>query len=180
MPLVIRGKKKTKNSPAGGTRRYADKKSQFWDRYELTSVKKRGNDYFINKTKIDICVYCKNTKGKCKKTGRKAFAFAYYGIKEKSASWLFETYRTRFGIESSYRQSHQCRIRTSTKSALLRLFYFALSMFLRNLWISFEREVILGGTVDKQKTSRYYGFDDFRNEIQKKDAKFSPILRNNK
>jgi hypothetical protein len=125
MPLVIRGKKKTKSSPAGGTRRYADSNSQFWDRYELTSVKKIDNDYFIKKTKVDICVYCKNTKSQCKQDAT-PLCMVTYGIKDKSASWFFETYRTRFGIESSYRQSHQCRIRTSTKSALLRLFYFIL------------------------------------------------------
>ncbi|MCL2744719.1 MAG: hypothetical protein FWE67_12795 [Planctomycetaceae bacterium] len=43
----------------------------------------------------------------------------------------------------------QCRIRTSTRNPLLRLFYFALNMLLRNLWIDFEREVVMSGKVKK-------------------------------
>jgi len=177
MPLVIRGKKKMKNRLAGGTRRYADCKCQLWERYELRTNKKVDGDYLVKTTNINICVYCKNMKGKNKKKCRQAFAFVYAGVGQHRARWLYETYRKRFGIESSYRQSHGCRIRTSTRSALLRLFYFALSMFLRNLWISLEREVFLVGG-RKQKTSGYFGFADFRNIFQKMLAETMPIPKN--
>jgi len=178
MPLVIRGKQKTKNTPAGGTRRYADCKRQLWDRYELRAIKKVDGDYLVKKTTINICVYCKNMKGKNKKQCRQTCAFVYDGVGEHSARWFYETYRLRFGIESSYRQSHGCRIRTSTRSALLRLLYFALSMFLRNLWISFEREVIFARRNVKQQTSDYFGFADFRDALQKWLAETVPIPKN--
>ena len=176
MPMVIRGRKKTKKQPAGGTRKYADWKTSGWDIYELKSVKKVDAQYVIKKTKVDVCVYCKNLNGKGKRNRRQAFVFVYYRVSKGSAKWFFEMYRKRFGIESSYRQSHQCRIRTSTRNPLLRLFYFALSMLLRNLWIDFEREVIMRGKVKKQKTSEYYGLDNFRNDLVKLFAESVPIL----
>jgi len=62
------------------------------------------------------------------------------------------------------------------RNPLLRLFYFALSMLLRNLWIDFEREVVMSGKVKKQKTSEYYGFDNFRNDLVKLFDEAIPIL----
>ena len=62
-----------------------------------------------------VGVYCKNLKGVRGKHGRKPFTFAYYGVDVYRARWMFETYRKRFGIETSYRQMHECRIRTSTR-----------------------------------------------------------------
>lgn len=45
-----------------------------------------------------------------------------------------ETYRRRFGIESSYRQINQARLRTSSRSPELRLLAVAIALLLRNLW----------------------------------------------
>jgi len=48
-------------------------------------------------------------------------------------------------------------------------------MLLRNLWIDFEREVVMSGKVKKQKTSEYYGFDNFLNDLVKLFAESIPI-----
>ncbi|MHC4139905.1 MAG: hypothetical protein ACYSR1_08660, partial [Planctomycetota bacterium] len=48
---------------------------------------------------------------------------------------IYSTYRGRFGIESSYRQSRQARIFTTSRKAWFRLLIFGLAMILRNLWI---------------------------------------------
>ena len=45
------------------------------------------------------------------------------------------TYRKRFGIETSYRQMNQCRIRTTTTKFNVRFFYVAIGLLLRNLWV---------------------------------------------
>lgn len=47
---------------------------------------------------------------------------------------MVETYRRRFGIESSYRQINQARLRTSSRSPELRLLAVAIALLLRNLW----------------------------------------------
>ncbi len=55
------------------------------------------------------------------------------------ANWslkrIYSTYRVRFGIESSYRQSRQARIFTTSRKPWFRFLIFGLSMMLRNLWI---------------------------------------------
>jgi hypothetical protein len=48
---------------------------------------------------------------------------------------LRERYRKRFGIESSYRQLGQARARTSSRDPRLRLFFVAVSLVLRNVWV---------------------------------------------
>ncbi len=41
----------------------------------------------------------------------------------------------RFGIESSYRQMHEARIRTTTRRPVVRLLYVGIALVLRNLWV---------------------------------------------
>jgi putative transposase len=50
-------------------------------------------------------------------------------------SSVAHTYSRRFGVESSYRQLHQGRARTCSRSVLLRLLFIGLSLLLRNLWV---------------------------------------------
>jgi len=45
-----------------------------------------------------------------------------------------ERYRQRFGIESSYRQARQVRIRTNTRNPALRFVYLGLALILVNIW----------------------------------------------
>lgn len=45
-----------------------------------------------------------------------------------------DQYRRRFGIESSYRQLRQVRIRTNTRNPALRFIYMALALLLTNIW----------------------------------------------
>jgi len=113
------------------------------------------------KTWFYICVCCKNQNGKRGKRGRKSFAFAYYNVSSGWAKWFFETYRKRFGIETSYRQSNECRIRTSTRKPQLRFLYFALSMIMRNCWIWFERSYVMrGDRWSRQERESYFSFKD--------------------
>jgi putative transposase len=57
-------------------------------------------------------------------------------------AWVRQTYRQRFGIESSYRQRNQARIRTSSRSPLLRLLFVGLALVLRNVWVWLHGEVL--------------------------------------
>ena len=55
------------------------------------------------------------------------------------ANWslkrIYSTYRGRFGIESSYRQSRQAHLFTTSRKTWYRFLIFGLSMILRNLWL---------------------------------------------
>ena len=46
-----------------------------------------------------------------------------------------EMYRTRFGIETSYRQMHEARIKTCTRDPRLRLLFIGIALVLRNVWV---------------------------------------------
>lgn len=61
--------------------------------------------------------------------------YAINRVPNWSLKRIYSTYRGRFGIESSYRQSRQGRIFTSSRKPWYRLLIFGLSMMLRNLWL---------------------------------------------
>jgi hypothetical protein len=61
--------------------------------------------------------------------------YAINQVSHWSLNRLYSSYRDRFGIESSYRQSRQARIFTTSRKPWYRLLIFGLSMMLRNLWL---------------------------------------------
>ena len=66
------------------------------------------------------------------------------GISSTSTRWVAETYRQRFGIETSYRQMNEARIKTCSRSPALRFLFVALALLLRNVWVWFHWEVLSG------------------------------------
>ena len=56
--------------------------------------------------------------------------------------WVREEYRKRFGIETSYRQMNQGRIRTCTRNPVLRLLFVGIALLLRNVWVWFHLNVL--------------------------------------
>ena len=108
--------------------------------------------------RVAICVACRNYRGKWKRHGRPRLIYACWGVAGRSCDWVRETYRSRFGIESSYRQMNQARGRTSTRRPELRLLYAGLSLVLRNEWVWLHREVLStprrGGRVIRQERLR--------------------------
>ena len=88
-------------------------------------------------------VKCRNRRGERGKHGREALVYAYGGgLVPGSYQWVQDTYRRRFGIEASYRQLEQARIRTSTRDPLLRLLYVGVALILRNVWAWLHWEVL--------------------------------------
>jgi putative transposase len=92
---------------------------------------------------VAVCVKCRNRRGERGKRGREALVYAYGGgLRPGSYRWVKETYRTRFAIETTYRQLGQARIRTSTRDPLLRLLYVAVALILRNVWVWLHWQVL--------------------------------------
>ena len=135
MPVVCRGRKVEHPKGPSGTRVFLTWKKSGWGSYTLTDAKKR-------KATVSICVKCRNYRGQWKRHGRQKLVYAYWGMKPTSYQWVHETYRTRFGIESSYRQMHQARIRTCTRDPLLRLLFVGVALILRNVWVWLHWEVL--------------------------------------
>ena len=68
--------------------------------------------------------------------------YATWGVTQRSLHWIRATYRSRFGIESSYRQVHQARIRTTSRKPALRLLFVGVALVLRNVWVWLHAEVL--------------------------------------
>jgi hypothetical protein len=128
MPVVCRGRKPEHPKGPSGTRVFLAWKRSAWGTYTLTNAAQR-------KATVGIGVQCRNYRGHWRRHGRHRLVYAYWGLEPASVTWVRETYRLRFGIESSYRQLHQARIRTTTRDPLLRLLFVGLALILRNVWV---------------------------------------------
>ena len=128
MPAPARGRKADHPQGPSGTRVFHLWKRGGWSRYTLTG--KGGR-----KATASICVKCRNRRGERKKRGRQALVYAFWGLSPSSGQWVYETYRLRFGIEATYRQLREARVRTCTRDPSLRLLYVGIALILRNVWV---------------------------------------------
>jgi hypothetical protein len=125
MPVMFRGRNPAPGKAATGWRTFLRKKAG-WHPHTLMA-----DDQPIH---INVCVGYKSYRHH--RTGRrqnKKLVFAAAGTRQTPRRTC-EAYRRRFGIETSYRQLGQARIRTSTQDPLMRLFFVGLALVLRNLW----------------------------------------------
>ncbi len=134
MPVKLTGRKPGHPKGASGTRVFTLVKRSGWFEHTVTSGARTA--------RVAICVACRNYRGKWKRHGRQRLIYAGWGVAGRSCDWVRETYRSRFGIESSYRQMNQARGRTSTRRPELRLLYAGLSLVLRNEWVWLHWEVL--------------------------------------
>jgi|DewCreStandDraft_4_1066084.scaffolds.fasta_scaffold67011_2 putative transposase len=135
MPAIARGRRPSQDRPATGIRAFQRWKKGGWGKHTLQDGKQR-------KATVRICVYCGNYRGQWKRHGRFAWVYAFWGFQPGSVRWVADTYRLRFGIETSYRQMNEARIRTCSRSPLLRFLFVALALLLRNVWVWLHWEVL--------------------------------------
>jgi hypothetical protein len=128
MPVVCHGRSPKQSGGPTGSYVFRTWKTSGWSRYTLTNAKKQT-------ATVSICVRCRNYRGERKRHGRQALIYAFWGYQPRSPEAVFTIYRLRFGIESSYRQMHVARIRTSTRRPVVRLLYVGIALVLRNLWV---------------------------------------------
>ena len=128
MPAPAKGRKADHPQGPSGTRVFHLWKRGGWSRYTLTG--KGGR-----KATASVCVKCRNRRGERKKRGRQALVYAFWGLSPPSGQWVYETYRLRFGIEATYRQLREARVRTCTRDPSLRLLYVGIALILRNVWV---------------------------------------------
>jgi predicted small integral membrane protein len=135
MPAGKRGKQPTTPGGPTGTYALAAEKQGQWTSYTLKSAQEGPVDF-------DLAVVCHNTRGQRGRHQREALLYATWGVKQRPLRWMRATYRGRFGIESSYRQVHQARIRTSSRNPVVRLLFVSVALLLRNVWVWLQAEVI--------------------------------------
>jgi hypothetical protein len=129
MPVPRRGRKVDHPKGPSGTQIFASWNKSGWGQYTMTNARRQ-------KATFAVCVKCRNRRGERGQRGREALVYAYGGgLQPSSYRWVQDTYRSRFAIETSYRQLHQARIRTCTRDPLLRLLYMGIALVLRNVWV---------------------------------------------
>ena len=135
MPAVKRGQKPTTPGGPTGTYALAAAKQGRW----TTSTLKRAHDGHVA---FALAVVCHNPRGQRGRHQREALVYATWGVTHRPWQWIRATYRGRCGIESSYRQVHPARIRTSSRNPVLRLLFVGVALILRNVWVWVHAEVI--------------------------------------
>ncbi len=134
MPAIKRGKAPTQRGGPTGTYVMAEWNCSAWTSYTMSSTKDGQVDF-------DLAVVCHNLKGRWGKHKREAWLYAAWGLKRRPLVWIREVYRTRFGIEASYRQVHQAKIKTSSRNPISRLLFVGVALILRNVWVWLHAEV---------------------------------------
>jgi hypothetical protein len=135
MPVVGQGRPADHPLGPSGSNVFKPCQKSGWSEYTLTDATKRQATVWIG-------VKCRNRRGERGKHGREAGISADWGIRPKQFDWVKETYRRRFGIETSSRQRNQCRIRTTTARFEVRFLYVALGSLLRDLWVWLHHAVL--------------------------------------
>lgn len=128
MPVILRGRKPSHPKGPSGTRVFATCKRSGWSRYTLTGAEHRP-------ATVGIGVHCRNGCGRRRRHGRQTLVYAFWGMQPKTTQWLFELYRSRFGIETSYRQLGEACVKTTTRRPTLRLLFVGIALLLRNVWV---------------------------------------------
>lgn len=139
LPIVVRGRKpkrrqtKSRRSTRSRRTQRAVKLRDFQQRpagrYSFTWTVKQTSVSF------DVVVAYKSYRHhRTHQRRNKKLLYAAWRVRGEPVE-VRELYRRRFGIESSYRQLGQARIRTCTRDPVLRLFFVLVALVLRNVWV---------------------------------------------
>lgn len=121
IPAIIRGKE-------GGTRALLKGNKSYTTTYTMRSPK-------YGKATFRIGLVRKYSKGSYGRNGVEWFAYVLLGNVRAPLHHIYQEYRLRFGIESTYRLMNKVRIRTSSRNPGLRLLFVGIALCLVNIWV---------------------------------------------
>lgn len=120
MPIIIRGKH-------GGTRQLLQGGTSYKTSYTMTSQQ-------YGSVTFEVWVVCVFHNGRHGKHGRTYCAYAVHQVSLRLRA-VYQDYRLRFGIESTYRLKNTCRITTTMKNPVVRLLFIGIAFLLIDVWI---------------------------------------------
>lgn len=139
MPVMFRGRKPKKRRPRAGLH-WIKRQAAGWYSHTLKNGKRRAE--------IRVCVAYRTHKNrKDRKRVQQKLLFGGWRV-QGSPTEIRDRYRTRFAIESSYRQLRQAKIYTCTRDPHLRLVFVAVALLLRNLWVWIHETLLAEGRGD--------------------------------
>jgi hypothetical protein len=128
MPVVKKGKK-------GGIRQLFTGQKSYQTTYTLRNQKTKES------LTIQVAIICTYQKGKRGKKGRHYFGYTFFNY-SPSLYGLYEDYRLRFGIETSYRVGNCARGWTTSRKPALRLLLFGIALLLENIWVHLKWSLV--------------------------------------
>lgn len=97
--------------------------------------------YAVTGVPVTLVISVRYARGKYGRHGIEYFAYVTWGTSLKP-SRVFEEYRARFGIESSYKLLHSARARTSSRDPALRFLFVVVGFMLQNAWVVVQWETL--------------------------------------
>jgi len=139
MPVMIRGRRPKKRRKLTGLH-WIKRQPAGWYSHTMKNGKRQVT--------VSVCVgYRRHRNRKDRKQRRQKLLFAAWRV-HGSPTEIRERYRLRFGIETSFRQMRQARIYTCTRDPHLRLFFLAVGLILRNIWVWIHQTRLAEGSGD--------------------------------
>jgi len=139
IPAMVRGRKPKGRKKATGLRALRRKNHGYY-RHTLTG-KAKGKPCSSG---VTICVASKSyTQEKTGKRRLKKLLYVVWKVRLTPRE-IREMYRTRFGIETSYRQMNEARIKTCARDSRLRLLFVGIALVLRNVWVWLHFQLAVG------------------------------------
>lgn len=136
MPAMFRGRRPRKGRPATGLH-WIKRQPAGWYSHTLKNGQRQVS--------LRICVAYRTHKNrKDRKRVQQKLLFGAWRV-HGAPQEIRDQYRTRFGIETSYRQMRQAKIYTSTRDPHLRLLFVAVALMLRNLWVWIHATILSEG-----------------------------------
>ena len=136
MPAMFRGRPPKKRRPKTGLH-WIKQQPAGWYEHTLKNGKRQVT--------IRVCVaYRTHKRRKDRKRVQQKLLFGAWRV-GGSPKAIRDRYRTRFGIEASYRQLRQARVYTCTRDPHLRLVFIAVALMLRNLWVWIHETLLAEG-----------------------------------
>lgn len=115
----------------GGVSKLFAGRSSYQTNYTLRSQK-------LGSEEVELAIARRYSKGRYRRRRSKWFAYVTYRVRTNPLQ-IFQFYRRRFGIESSYRQMNRVRARTSSTNPALHLLYVGVAFLLINLWVHLKQ-----------------------------------------
>lgn len=139
MPVVICGRAPKKGRKLTGLR-WIKRQAAGWYPHTLKNGKRQVS--------VSVAVsYRRHRHRRDRRQVKQKLLFAAWRVYASPVA-IREHYRLRFGIETSFRQMRQARIYTCTRSPRLRLFFLAVALILRNLWVWIHQTRLAEGSGD--------------------------------
>jgi len=102
-------------------------------RFSRYTMKGKGKPLEIN-----IAIDVQYQQGKMGKYGNINLGYVAHGL-DWTTRRIYNTYKTRFAIEASYRIRNSVKCKTSSRNVVIRHLHAIISLLLKNIWVVLQR-----------------------------------------